>query len=143
MSCFRSATKIGTGSSFSTTHQISAHVTAIAARKMKRFWAIGRIAPFSRAVFEAYWGDLEDISQDEVLRRVVERVGLDWADVSAKIASDAYKKKLRDNTDELIARGGFGSPTMFVDRDDMYFGNDRLVLVEAALAARRARAAAG
>ena len=95
----------------------------------------GRISAFSRAVFEAYWGDLQDISQDAVLRPIVERVGLDWGEVSAKIASDPYKKKLRDSTDELMARGGFGSPTMFVDGDDMYFGNDRLVLVEAALAA--------
>jgi 2-hydroxychromene-2-carboxylate isomerase len=104
----------------------------------------GKISPFSRAVFEAYWGDLQDISQDDVLRRIVERVGLDWTEVSAKIASDDYKKKLRDNVEELIARGGFGSPTMFVDRDDMYFGNDRLPLVEAALArAGGAKAAAG
>jgi 2-hydroxychromene-2-carboxylate isomerase len=33
----------------------------------------------------------------------------------------------------VIARGGFGSPTMFVNKTDMYFGNDRLPLVEAAL----------
>jgi 2-hydroxychromene-2-carboxylate isomerase len=95
----------------------------------------GLIAPFSRAVFEAYWGDLKDISQDAVLRPIVERVGLDWAEVAAKIADDRYKKMLRDSTDELMARGGFGSPTFFVDRDDMYFGNDRYPLVEAALAA--------
>ena len=37
---------------------------------------------------------------------------------------------LRRNTDELIERGGFGSPTLFINRDDMYFGNDRLPLVE-------------
>ena len=104
----------------------------------------GKISPFSRAVFETYWGDLQDISQDDVLQRIVERVGLDWAEIKAKISTDEYKKKLRDNVDELIARGGFGSPTMYVDRDDMYFGNDRLVLVEHALAeARKAKAAAG
>jgi 2-hydroxychromene-2-carboxylate isomerase len=102
----------------------------------------GKISPFSRAVFETYWGDLQDISQDDVLRGVVERVGLDWNEVKTKIASDEYKKKLRDNVDELIARGGFGSPTMFVDGDDMYFGNDRLVLVEAALAAANEQTAA-
>ena len=43
------------------------------------------------------------------------------------------KQRLRDATDELIARGGFGSPTIFVDRDDMYLGNDRLPLVREAL----------
>ncbi|MFN4090273.1 MAG: DsbA family protein, partial [Alphaproteobacteria bacterium] len=36
---------------------------------------------------------------------------------------------LRAVTDELIARGGFGSPTMFVDGTDMFFGNDRLDLM--------------
>ena len=104
----------------------------------------GKISPFSRAVFETYWGDLQDISQDDVLQGIVERVGLDWTEVKGKISTDEYKKKLRDNVDELIARGGFGSPTMYVDRDDMYFGNDRLVLVEAALAAaNKTKAAAG
>ena len=34
---------------------------------------------------------------------------------------------------ELIARGGFGSPTIFVNGTDMYFGNDRLTLVDRAL----------
>ena len=28
-----------------------------------------------------------------------------------------------------MARGGFGSPTIFVDKTDMYFGNDRLPLI--------------
>ena len=47
----------------------------------------GKISPFSRAVFEAYWGDLQDISQDDVLQRIVERVGLDWNEVTAKIST--------------------------------------------------------
>jgi len=93
-----------------------------------------RVLPaYARAVFEAYWGDLADISQDPVLASVVARAGLDRGDFFAKIALPEYKEKLRANTDELIARGGFGSPTMFVDRDDMYFGNDRLALVRDAL----------
>jgi 2-hydroxychromene-2-carboxylate isomerase len=92
-----------------------------------------RLPSYARAVFEAYWGDLADISQDSVLESIVARAGLDRSEFFAKIADPAYKEKLRANTDELIARGGFGSPTMFVDRDDMYFGNDRLALVRDAL----------
>jgi len=88
---------------------------------------------YARAVFEAYWGELADISQDAVLEPIVARAGLDRGEFFAKIADPVYKEKLRANTDELIARGGFGSPTMFVDRDDMYFGNDRLALVRDAL----------
>ena len=93
----------------------------------------GCLPVYARAVFEAYWGDLADISQDGVLERAVARAGLDRGEFFAKIADPVYKQKLRASTDELIARGGFGSPTMFVDRDDMYFGNDRLELVRRAL----------
>jgi 2-hydroxychromene-2-carboxylate isomerase len=93
----------------------------------------GLLPTYARAVFEAYWGDLADISQDAVLEPIAARAGLDRGEFFAKIADPAYKEKLRANTDELIARGGFGSPTMFVDRDDMYFGNDRLALVRDAL----------
>jgi len=93
----------------------------------------GSLVPFARAVFEAYWGELQDISQPEVLARIAERVGLDRDEILGKTESPEYKQRLRANTDELIERGGFGSPTMFVDRDEMYFGNDRLDLVRAAL----------
>lgn len=89
----------------------------------------GKISPYSRRVFERYWGDDRDISKDEVLREIVREAGLDEKEYFAKINSQPYKDKLRVNTEELIERGGFGSPTMFVD-GSMFFGNDRLPLVE-------------
>jgi len=92
----------------------------------------GKLVPWARAVFETYWGELQDVSQPAVLETICAKVGLEAPELLEKIASPAYKQKLRDNTDELIARGGFGSPTMFVG-DEMYFGNDRLELVRAAL----------
>ena len=76
---------------------------------------------------------MEVISQDAVIERIVRDVGLEPKEFFEGIRSDEYRAKLRENTDELIARGGFGSPTMFVDGDDMYFGNDRLALVGDAL----------
>jgi 2-hydroxychromene-2-carboxylate isomerase len=93
----------------------------------------GKLPQFARAVFRAYWGDERDISQDAELAKVVDEVGLPREDLFTKIAIAEYKEKLRANTDELIARGGFGTPTMFVVGADMYFGNDRLELVGAAL----------
>ena len=88
---------------------------------------------YSRRVFQRYWGDLQDISQDDVLRDIVDACGLPVAEFFDKIATPSYKDRLRENTEELMQRGGFGSPTMFLDRDDMYFGNDRMELIEAAL----------
>lgn len=87
----------------------------------------------ARATFEAYWGDLEDVSQPEVMRRTILKANLDPDSVFARAQSPEIKEQLQRNTDELIARGGFGSPTIFVNSGDMYFGNDRLPLVEAAL----------
>ena len=91
------------------------------------------IARYSRLVFESYWGEDKDISRDHVLREIVRQTGLDEKEFFTKIASDEYKARLRANVEELIARGGFGSPTMFVD-GSMFFGNDRLPLVEHELA---------
>ena len=98
--------------------------------------ARGLLLPYSQAVFEAYWGRCEDVSDDGVLAALVEGLGLDAEGFLAGIGERAVKDRLRENTDEVIERGGFGSPTIFVDGDDMYFGNDRLPLVESALQRR-------
>jgi 2-hydroxychromene-2-carboxylate isomerase len=93
----------------------------------------GKLVPYARAAFDIYWGDDKDISQDSVLAEVVDKVGLDRTDFFTRIGQQAYKDRLKANTDEVIARGGFGSPTLFVNGTDMYFGNDRLPLVREAL----------
>jgi 2-hydroxychromene-2-carboxylate isomerase len=96
----------------------------------------GKLPAWSRAAFEAYWGEDRDVSKDAEIEALAERVGLDPAETLARIAAPEIKRKLRENTDDLIARGGFGSPTMIVDGDDLYFGNDRLPLLRAALGLR-------
>lgn len=95
---------------------------------------VGKLPAFAWATFRSYWGELKDISQPDVLAEICAAVGLDWETVRGRIKEDDVKHRLRANTEELIARGGFGSPTIFVNKTDMYFGNDRLPLVEAALA---------
>ncbi len=99
----------------------------------------GRLVPFARAVFEAYWSRDEDIAQDAVLAGLCRQVGVDAAAFLDGIAQPAIKAALKANTDEVIRRGGFGSPTIFVGGDDMYFGNDRLPLVRAAVLRRLGR----
>ena len=94
---------------------------------------VSKLPDYARSVFDAYWGDDLDISQDDVLEGIVGNLGLEPASFFEKIGSPATKAMLRANTDELIGRGGFGSPTMYVEQDDMYFGNDRLPLVREAI----------
>src|SRR6516162_2447840 len=97
--------------------------------------------PFARAAFEIYWGEDQDISQDAVLAEVCKRVGVDAEKFFAGIAQQSIKDQLKANTDEVMARGGFGSPTIFLDKTDMYFGNDRMSLIREALARHKERAA--
>src|SRR5262249_20937651 len=101
--------------------------------------AEGKLVAFARAVFEAYWRDDLDISKDDVLSAICSGIAVDPQRFMAGIAGPEIKDKLRANTDEVMERGGFGSPTIFLDRDDMYFGNDRLPLVRAALECRASK----
>jgi 2-hydroxychromene-2-carboxylate isomerase len=87
-------------------------------------------------VFEAYWSREEDISQDAALADICEATGVNVRAFFDGIAQQPIKDQLKANTEEVIRRGGFGSPTMFVG-DDMYFGNDRLALLQAAVLSQR------
>jgi 2-hydroxychromene-2-carboxylate isomerase len=91
------------------------------------------LTEFSRAAFASYFVRQENLDDPDVLERVAIEAGLDGAAIRARSQSDEVKALLRANTEELIERGGYGSPTIFVDGKDMYFGNDQLPLVEAAL----------
>lgn len=88
---------------------------------------------FAGAAFASYFGRQENLDDPDVLQAVADAAGLDGAAIRAASASDAVKARLRANTEEVVARGGYGSPTIFVDGSDMYFGNDQMPLVEAAL----------
>lgn len=92
----------------------------------------GREVELATAFFELYWAEDKDISQDEVVAEAARRASLDPARLAQAITEPGVKEQLKANTDEVIARGGFGSPTMFIG-DEMFFGNDRLPLVREAL----------
>jgi 2-hydroxychromene-2-carboxylate isomerase len=99
--------------------------------------ARGALVRFARAAFEAYWGRGEDISQEPVLAAICRSIDIDPATVIPHLGRQDLKDALRANVDELIARGGFGVPTFFLDQSDIYFGVDRLFMVREAV--RRAR----
>ena len=88
---------------------------------------------FAGAAFDAYFGREENLDDPDVLAAAADSVGLDGAALKAAAGTDDVKARLRANSEEVIARGGYGSPTIFVNGEDMYFGNDQLPLVEAAL----------
>jgi 2-hydroxychromene-2-carboxylate isomerase len=97
----------------------------------------GKLVPFAREAFKTYWTDDKDISQIPVLTEICGKVGVDADTLFAAIDQQPVKDALRATTQELIDRGGFGSPTMFVGGEDMYFGNDRMPLIKDAVLRRR------
>ena len=61
-----------------------------------------RMLRFARAVFEAYWGEQRDISQDAELSAVSARAGIDPAWLFEAIAQPAVKALPKANTDLLL-----------------------------------------
>ena len=90
----------------------------------------GGVEGYLRSVFKSYWTDGKDISDKEYLLGLAEENGASKEEFIGFIEDRDIKERLIQNTQELMDRGGFGSPTFFLDKEDMYFGNDRLQLIE-------------
>ena len=94
------------------------------------FQDAGKIEDYLEAVFYAYWTEGKDISEDDVLKSIVDQLNGSVEEYFDFIKTSEAKERLISNTQELMDRGGFGSPTFFLNEDDMYFGNDRIQLLE-------------
>lgn len=95
----------------------------------------GRFAALHQPMFDAIWVHGRDLSDDAVLLNLATEAGLDPDRCLQQCADDAIKAELQANTEEAVARGVFGAPTVFVN-GEMFFGNDRFDFIRAALAAR-------
>jgi len=87
-------------------------------------------APFRDGVFRAYWAEDQDIASDEVLARLVPTGG---EAALARAQSPEIKQALFDATRHAVEQGVFGAPTFVVDGAELFWGQDRLALVESAL----------
>lgn len=86
------------------------------------------------ALFEGLWLQEKDLADIEVLGAALAEAGLDPQHWAALAQDQAVKDRLKATTEEAVARGVFGAPTFFVG-EEMFFGQDRLDFVEAALQA--------
>ncbi|MFO0650045.1 MAG: 2-hydroxychromene-2-carboxylate isomerase [Polyangiales bacterium] len=85
---------------------------------------------FRARVFRAYWAEDRDISDDAVL---AELLGPDARDTLDQIATSEVKQRLVEATQRALDAGVFGVPTWVVDGRELFWGQDRVALVERAL----------
>jgi 2-hydroxychromene-2-carboxylate isomerase len=91
------------------------------------------VQPLAHAMLQSHWRDDSDLSQASLLSGLGKDLGLDADALLTAANTPAIRDIYAANTEEAIARSMFGSPTYFVD-GDMFYGQDRLELVERALA---------
>ena len=99
----------------------------------------GEIEAFTREAFKLYWEEggapkgLTEADEDEPIARIAERIGADPDEMLEGAATPEAKEGLKEATADALERGVFGAPSFFVG-GEMFWGNDRLHFVEAALA---------
>ena len=105
--------------------------------QMRRPEEFGR---YLKAIYEAMWENPANLGDSAVLAATLAGTGFDVDAFQALVDDPEVKARLVATTEEAVTRGVFGAPTFFVG-EEMFFGQDRLDFVAAALAARSGRAA--
>lgn len=74
-----------------------------------------------KTIFDFIWREGRNTDDAEEWKSLTDTIGV--TDADEKLAEPAIKNALRSNTDEAIARGVFGVPTLMVD-DELFWGHD-------------------
>ena len=84
-------------------------------------------------IFGAMWAKPRNLGEAQELAAVLCEAGFDVGEFQSLVNDAAVKERLKQQTEQAVARGVFGAPTFFVG-DDMFWGQDRLDFVAEALA---------
>jgi 2-hydroxychromene-2-carboxylate isomerase len=95
----------------------------------------GNLAAYSDVMFRAMWREGRNLADLAVAQAALAAAGLDPERFAAAIGDESVKIGLREATEAAVRRGIFGVPTFFVG-ETLFFGQDRLDFVEAALEGR-------
>jgi 2-hydroxychromene-2-carboxylate isomerase len=94
----------------------------------------GRVRAFVLGASRAIWAEGVDVADDAGLRPVCEHAGLDWDACAAALTDPALRARVDEDTALLGELGHWGVPVFRV-RDELFWGQDRIPDVEAALEA--------
>ncbi|WP_417766793.1 2-hydroxychromene-2-carboxylate isomerase [Stappia sp.] len=96
----------------------------------------GPVAAYTQAVFEALWVAEQNIAEEDTHKSILGKLGLDAAAVISHAGEKQIVERYMENQSEAIAEGVFGSPS-YVLNGEVFWGQDRLELLEAALSSGR------
>jgi 2-hydroxychromene-2-carboxylate isomerase len=88
-----------------------------------------RSRAYAAAAFEARFGLGRDLAGREAALALAVHCGLEAGAFAAALDSAGTRSALTDNGDELLRRGGFATPAMFLG-EDMFVGHERVPLLE-------------
>jgi 2-hydroxychromene-2-carboxylate isomerase len=97
----------------------------------------GDPAGFVQQVFSGVWERQENLADSAVLSRLLIEAGFDAQTILAEANSDSIRTAYERNRLEAVEIGVFGAPCYVLD-GEIFWGQDRLDLLEDALASRRA-----
>lgn len=80
-------------------------------------------------LFRATWGGGPGVTEPEHILAIAKEAGLDGQSLIDAAAAPETKALLRRQTEDAIAAGAFGVPTLFID-DELFWGLDSLDFVE-------------
>jgi 2-hydroxychromene-2-carboxylate isomerase len=86
-------------------------------------------------VFRATWAEGRAVHEPEVVRALLTELGLPADAVLAAAAGEPAKQRLRENTEQALAQGLFGVPTLSA-RGELFWGFDDLEYLEMFLGGR-------
>lgn len=85
------------------------------------------------ALFDATWGGGPGVEDPAVVQGVLDAAGLDGASLVAAAGAPQAKARLRETTEQALALGVFGVPTLDLD-GELFWGYDAFDHVDRALA---------
>ncbi len=94
---------------------------------------VGRESDFVLEASRGIWAQAVEVASDEGLRSVSERAGLSWGDCQAALQDPRLRTRVEEDTAALAELGHWGVP-VFVFRDELFWGQDRIEHLQVALA---------
>lgn len=84
----------------------------------------GDVGALINALTRSCWADEKNIAEDDVIRACLEETGFDPELVNSGLmtGADTYARNLED----AVAKGVFGAPFFISDKDERFWGQDRL-----------------